>query len=181
MSADLQGSHRRDPLLRLARIFMWIAAAGLIASAIVHVSSLLGLPQPFGPAAWGLHIGIFVVWLPAILVAQKLTQGVKEKDYWKVVLRGCPSWMRRSFYLLFAYTAINFFAGIAGGPETDANKYRIFSGHWMLFYFVAMAILFSANRLGSLATRTCPRGHEVSPSATFCDECGSPLPPVPIA
>jgi hypothetical protein len=160
---------------------MWIAAAGLAASVIVHVSSLLGLPQPFGHAAWALHVGIFVVWIPAVIVAQKLSKGAKQADFWKAVLRGCPPWMRRLLYGLVAYTFINFFVGIALGPDTEAENFRIFSGHWMFFYFAGMAMLYSADRLGSLAPRTCPQGHEVSPFAKFCEECGSQLPPLPIA
>jgi hypothetical protein len=143
---------------------MWIAAAGLVASVIVHVSSLFGLPQPFGAAAWGLHVGIFIVWVPAVLVAQKLSRGARQADFWRAVLRGCPSWMRRVLYVLFAYTFINFFAGIALGPESEADNFRIFSGHWMLFYFAAMAMLYSADRLGSLSPRTCPLATRFPPS-----------------
>jgi hypothetical protein len=88
--------------------------------------------------------------------------------------------MRRGFYLLFAYAFINFFLNIALGPNSESDNLRLFSGHWMLFYYAGMAMLYSATRLGSLEPRTCPLGHEVSPFAKFCDECGSELPPVPI-
>lgn len=168
-------------MINLSRPFMWIAAAGFVASAIVHVSSLLGLSQPFGHFAWGLHIGIFVVWLPAVLVAQRLSKGAKQTDFWKAVLRGCPPWMKRFLYVLVPYIFINFFVGIALGPKTEADNFRIFSGHWMFFYFAGMAMLYSADQLGSLEPRTCPHGHEVSPFAKFCEECGSELPPLPIA
>ena len=168
-------------MVHLARPFMWIAVVGLIASVIVHISSILGLPQPFGSAAWGLHVGIFLVWLPAIIVAQRLAKGAKQSDFWKAVLRGCPPWMRRGFYVLFAYAFINFFLNIALGPDSESDNLRLFSGHWMLFYYAGMAMLYSATRLGSLEPRTCPQGHEVSPFAKFCDECGSELPPVPIS
>lgn len=160
---------------------MWIAAAGFVASVMVHVSSLLGLPQPLGRLAWGLHIGIFVVWLPAVLVAQRLSKGAKQADFWKAVLRGCPRWMKRFLYVLVPYIFINFFVGIALGPDTESDNFRIFSGHWMFFYFAGMAMLHSAHRLGSLEPRTCPQGHEVSPFAKFCEECGSELPPLSIA
>src|SRR5262245_11911762 len=159
---------------------MWLAIAGLIASAVVHVSSLFGLAQPFGAAAWGLHVGIFVVWLPAVLAAHRLSKGAKRSEFWTATLRGCPPWVRRTFYGLFAYTFVNFFAGIALGPDSEPERFRIFSGHWMLFYFMAAAILYSASQLDSLEPRRCPNGHEVSPFARFCDACGSQLPPLTI-
>jgi hypothetical protein len=54
---------------------MWLAVAGFLASLIVHVLALIGLPSPFGPATWLLHVGIFIVWLPSVLVAQRLSPG----------------------------------------------------------------------------------------------------------
>ena len=120
------------------------------------------------------------MWVPAVLMAQKLSRGAEPTDIWKAVLRGCPSWMRRLFYVLFAYAFINFFAGITLGSNSEANDFRIFSGHWILFYFAALAMLHSADRLGSLGPRSCPNGHEISPFAKYCEKCGSQLPPPPI-
>jgi hypothetical protein len=40
---------------------MWLGVAGFVASALVHVFALAGVPSPFGSATWVLHIGIFVV------------------------------------------------------------------------------------------------------------------------
>ena len=165
-------------MIHLTRPFIWIAVVGLIASVIVHSSSILGLNQPFGPAVWWLHGGIFIVWFPAVLVGQRLSKGVKQSDVWKAVLRGCPTWMKRGFYILFPYALINFILIFALGPDSESDDLRLFSGHWMLFYFAGMAMLYSATRIGSLESRTCQQGHEVSPFAKFCDECGSKLPPV---
>jgi hypothetical protein len=150
---------------------------GFLASAVVHVYSLFGAANPFGPAAWALHVGIFVVWFPTVLVAQQLTKNVKQADFWKAVLRGCPPWVRRGAYILFPYAIVNFFAGIVLGASNGFNEFRIFSGHWMIFYYVGAATLYSAQRLGPLANRTCPQGHAASPFAHFCEECGAQLPP----
>src|SRR6266540_914652 len=59
------------------RPVMWLAVAGFFASLLVHLLALIGLPSPFGSATWLLHIGIFVVWLPTVLVAQRLGKGAK--------------------------------------------------------------------------------------------------------
>src|SRR5215831_7309479 len=105
---------------------MWLAVAGFLASVIVHVYSLLGTANPFGPAAWALHVGIFVVWFPAVLVAQRLTRNVKRADFWKAIFRGCPPWVRRGAYILFPYAIVNFFAGIALGVSGGFNELSIF-------------------------------------------------------
>jgi hypothetical protein len=99
-----------------------------------------------------LHIGIFVVWFPAVLVAQKLVGNGNRKDYWKVVLKDSPVWMRYMVYGFAGYAFINFllFMGetstVNNGANPPAAVWRGFSGHWMLFYSGALAILYSAAR-----------------------------------
>jgi hypothetical protein len=116
--------------------FMYIAAIGVVLSVVVHISALLGMPSPFGEISWVLHMGIFVVWLPAILVANKLVRGFKQKDFWKAALRGCPQWMKNLIYLFLGYAILNFtifaisdFAGgcsVMTGGDTPSNVFRGF-------------------------------------------------------
>ena len=165
----------------LVRPFMWLALVGFAASLAVHVFSLLGQPNPFGPWAWGLHAGVFVVWFPAVLVAHRLSKTAKRADFWKAVLRGCPSWVRTGAYALCAYAVLNFLLFLCiPRPHTPTQDFRGFSGHWLVFYYFAAAILYSAGQLGLMGPRTCPHGHEVSPFSKFCDQCGAQLPPMPI-
>jgi hypothetical protein len=162
---------------------MWLAAAGFCASLLVHLLALLGLPSPFGSATWMLHLGVFVVWLPTVLVAQRLAKGAKQADLWKAVLRGCPAWMRTGVYVLGGYAAVTFVQFIAQTTAYARNEvpeiveYRGFSGHWMIFYYVAAAALYSATRPGNLGQPKCSRGHEVSPFANYCDQCGAAVAP----
>ena len=74
--------------------FIWAAAVGLVVSLWVHVGAVMG--RKVAPAAffWILHIGIFIVWFPAVLVAQSVVGNVNRRDFWKVVLKGSPEWMR---------------------------------------------------------------------------------------
>jgi len=164
--------------------FMYLAALGLVLSVIVHVLSLLGMPSPFGETSWVLHMGIFVVWLPTVLIATKLVKDFKYRDFWKAALRGCPKWMKNLTYFFFGYEILNFaiffisdFAagGSARGEgNTPSNVFRGFSGHWMAFYCVAMATLYSAIHVEEHdETRRCLNGHPVSPSAKFCEQCGA--------
>ena len=53
------------------QIFILFSAIGLVLSVIVHICVLLGIPNPLNEAAWLLHIGIFVVWFPAVIVSCK--------------------------------------------------------------------------------------------------------------
>jgi hypothetical protein len=163
---------------------MWLAIAGFVASVIVHLCALAGQPNPFGPAAWALHVGIFVVWFPTVLVAQRLSKGAKQADFWKATLRGCPSWVKNVAYVVGAYAVVNFLLVFllhgANESRKQVDELRGFSGHWMLFYYIAAATLYSATRLGPQSERRCPNGHEVSPFASYCEKCGAPVLPPPI-
>jgi hypothetical protein len=166
--------------------FMYLAGFGLVLSLIVHICALIGIPSPLGEIAWGLHIGVFIVWLPAVIVAMSLVKDFKQKDFWKAAFRACPKWMKNLTYFFFGYAILNFVLFImlevgsgnskGSGSGTPANILRGFSGHWMAFYSAAMAVLYSAIHVKEHdEARRCPNGHPVSPSSTFCEECGSKI------
>jgi hypothetical protein len=163
--------------------FMILAGIGLILSIIVHLLALLGMPNPFGQAAMLLHIGIFVVWLPAVIVGNKLVKDFKRKDFWEAALRACPKWMKYMTSFFFGYAILNFIIfiilgdGNGGSSENPSpNTLRGFSGHWMAFYSVALAMLYSGIHIEEHDnTRRCPNRHPVSPSAKFCEECGEKI------
>ena len=165
--------------------FIGLSAIGLVLSVAAHLAAIAGSPIPFGKAVWGLHVGIFVVWLPTVLVSIRLTRGANRRDAWKIALAGCPKWMRTALYILFGYAMLNFvvFAVMTGShpqPKGDAppEVVRGFSGHWMVFYGAAFATLYSASVIGySGMDRRCPNGHAVTLTAKFCEECGAPLDP----
>lgn len=161
--------------------FIILASIGLVLSVTVHLCALLGINIPFAKEAWGLHGGIFIVWLPAVIVAQRLSKDFKQKDLWKAALRGCPTWMQYITYFFFGYAILNFALFMLGATASHAgknelNELRGFSGHWMAFYSAAMAILYSATHYENFdETRKCLNGHSVSPLAKFCEECGAPV------
>lgn len=164
---------------------MLLAALGFILSVAAHLMALAGLEMPGGEQVWALHVGIFVVWIPAVLVSIRVTRNTSRKDFWKVVFSGCPAWMRTAFYVLFAYALLNFFLFVFRDSRTGnslSEEVRGFSGHWMIFYGAAFAILYSAIHSPNLfLDRRCPNGHPVGPTAQFCPECGLPLPREPQA
>lgn len=136
-----------------SRPYLWVFAAlsciGLALSLWVHLGALTGrrvAPEPF---FWGLHIGIFVVWIPAVFVAKSLVGNLNRWDLWKLILSNAPTWMRYAVYGFFGYALVNFALFIAQAPNNGSGDppaivWRGFSGHWMAFYSAAFAILYSA-------------------------------------
>jgi hypothetical protein len=102
--------------------FMALAGVGFILSVAVHLRAIAGSSIPFGGAVWALHIGIFAVWLPTVLVAIRLTRGAKRKDFWKIALVGCPKWMRTALYVIFGYAILNFVLFIATTAVIHSRK-----------------------------------------------------------
>src|SRR5947209_8356058 len=94
-----------DRIRTLLYPIMLLAGIGLALSISAHCAALLGFSLP--EKVWLLHVGIFVVWLPAVLVAGRMTRGGKQKDFWKNALAGCPKWMRNALYVLIGYSILN--------------------------------------------------------------------------
>jgi uncharacterized protein DUF3592 len=183
-AGDVFASLLADSVPEWLKPFLWtfigLSAVGLVVSLWVHVGAVMGrrvAPEAF---FWILHMGIFVVWFPATFVAQRRVGNVRRKDFWKVVLKGSPEWMRYLVYGFLGYAIVNFslflYQEPNGGSGTDqpAIVWRGFSGHWMAFYSAAFAILYSAARESRKAPR-CLNGHPVVPNANFCQRCGQPV------
>jgi Protein of unknown function (DUF3592) len=171
-----------DPVPGWAKPFLWIAvglsAIGLVLSLWVHFGAVAGRRAP-APYFWILHVGIFVVWFPAVFVAKARVGNVNRKDFWKVVLQGSPDWMRYMVYGFLGYAVLNFALFMTKAPNggnganPPAEVWRGFSGHWMAFYSAALAILWAAAR-ASDNVRRCLNGHPIPASANFCSLCGQP-------
>src|SRR6266536_749224 len=158
-------------------VLVCFSAVGLVVSLWVHLGAVMGrrvAPEAF---FWMLHVGIFVVWFPAVFVARRIVGSVNRKDLWKVVLKDSPDWMRYMMYGFFGYAAIDFLFFMAKAPSggSGANPpavvWRGFSGHWMAFYSAALAILYSAAHTENTNLR-CANGHLASPNAVYCPHCG---------
>ncbi len=174
----------------LAYPFLWLSAIGFGLSFASHICAWLGREGPLGEYSVSLHFGVFVVWLPAVLALRTLTRNSPHEDIWQAALRGCPTWMRLAVSVVFGYTMLNFLVFLASTVSTKQGSgpmppaiVRGFSGHWMLFYGVAYATLYSFIRLGGQEpARKCPSGHEVGPIAQSCKQCGAAVPErLPIA
>jgi hypothetical protein len=167
---------------------MVYAACGLVLSLAVHILSFFGVTLGSTTLFTALHVGIFPLWIPVVLIGRKMAGGgMRRGDFWKAALSGCPPWMKYMTYGFFAYAVANFAlfmfyapSGQHAGANVPADVAHGFSGHWMAFYSAGLAIVTTAYRRGlSNLQRTCPFGHEVSWTDRFCPTCGASVPPPP--
>jgi hypothetical protein len=120
----------KDP--RIRRLIASVAFIGLALSVMVHGAAFLGvdLIEKF-PLVWGLHLGIFPLFLLMMLATRR-----EEKDShglsrppspWKRFFDPMPLWAKYITYALGAYTLINFawfFSLSKGGtPELREGIY----------------------------------------------------------
>lgn len=129
---------------------------------------------------WLLHVGLFVVFFPAVMVAKQNGMTSSRKDTWKIALRFAPPWMLYAFYSLFPYTFFNFFRGFFTTAashhrqgDSGVTEWRMFSGDWMLFYFCSLALLYSGI-CSRTATGFCNNGHCFSSQYSKCPQCVEP-------
>ncbi len=162
-------------------VFVGLSAVGFVLSLWVHFGAVAGGRVAPAPFFWILHMGIFVVWFPSVMVAQRQVGNLNRKDFWKVILKGSPDWVRYLVYGFLGYAVVNFMyffyqapTGRNEGADPPAMVWRGFSGHWMVFYLSALAILYSAARQ-TVESRRCINGHPVQASANFCSRCGQPV------
>lgn len=162
-----------------------IAACGFSLSAVLHLCALAGqAPAWLLPLvdtySGALTLGIFVVWVPAVLLSQYMQIKRQEQFSWNSSLAGCPRWMRYAVGGLFIYAFGNFFLSVRHAETELFGAMRTFSGHWMLFYGVAFTIFYSIWRRPQLMRpQLCPLGHHVGHHDHFCPECGTRIPPAP--
>jgi hypothetical protein len=173
----------------LLRPLMLYAACGLVLSLAAHLSALVGQPLGGNRLFLALHVGIFPLWIPVVLISMKITRGMRlegrvfstRKEYREALLSGCPPWMKYMVYGFFIYAIVNFTIFVVMAPtvkplptgETPIAVWRGFSGHWMVFYGAGLAILTTAYRRGlSNLQPRCPNGHGVGFGDKYCPTCG---------
>jgi len=170
----------------LIKPVLGLSAIGLVLSIVVHVAALLGIDLQLGQSVFSLHMGIFLMWFPAVFLAMKMGRGKRTSLWgfggtmsWKQVLSGCPPWMTYALYGLFVYVFANFFLAMdnttsdPGESASSPRAVRLFSGHWLMFYYAAFAIAYSAlMKPELLGDAVCKLGHKALPGDKFCSECG---------
>ncbi len=171
----------------MKQILFYFAITGWTLGLIVHFLSIAeyNAAEKF-PFIWLLHIGIFIVWLPAVLILTKneelkafrQSSSLKQLNpiaASKIFFGQTPSWLTIIAVAGFFYAIINFVLFMTsshmGIPDIKngqyilhdhgkliktlteqeyyhykANEVRFFSGHWLMFYGLAAAVLFPYNK-----------------------------------
>lgn len=162
----------------LLYLFLALATAGFLAVLGIHLAALFGFTYPFEHFLMLFGIGLVIIWLPTILVSNRLTRNVKQRDFWRAALRGCPKRIQRALWFWFGYAWVGFFVlplAYGGGIDSLPNKARSMSGVLSVFYAVSACVLYSAIQLQKSGEDTfCVNGHRISPFAKHCEECGAP-------
>ena len=124
-----------------------------------------------------LFFGLFVVWVPTVLLMNRLTADFKQKDLWRAALRGCPPWMKTALYVVIGCVFVVFFFPVLSGrsPGESPHTFVFFP---ISFYSVSFCVMYSVIRVDRFdSTRRCLNGHAIAPLAKFCEECGAPVAP----
>ncbi|MCE7869903.1 hypothetical protein DYH09_05935 [bacterium CPR1] len=149
-------------------LFGWLAWLGLLASLAVHLSTFFpGGASAEWPGWFVLHLGVFVVFFPAVLMVVR--RGLRKDLSWLSPLA------RTLLLLAFLYAFVNFGFVLAhsldGSPATlegrrvlrqrgssprgiSEQEYeyrqrlvvRGFSGHWIIFYLFSILALTAGQR-----------------------------------
>lgn len=111
-----------------------IALVGLVASAVAHFSTFMGInPQRVFPPVWALHVLIFIVWFPVVFSCRNIYTKENRKDFWKIATRNAPTWMKTLCAALFAYALFNFFFTIfvlnEGGVPSELDGKKVLQSH----------------------------------------------------
>jgi hypothetical protein len=123
----------------MKRFFFYFAATGWAVSLVVHLLSLAGVDVAATvPAIWVLQIGIFVVWLPAIVFLQKdlrFRPGAFDRSslrnpvkYLKLIFGNIPRPLIAIGVFGFFYAMVNFLVTMLPMPGTPDIK----DGHYIL-------------------------------------------------
>jgi hypothetical protein len=85
--------------------------------------------------------------------------------------------MYRTVWAISAYCWAGFFVLpllYGGGMDSDANRARMMSGAFLMFYLMSLSVMYSGTHVERFdQSRRCLNGHHVSPLAKFCEECGA--------
>lgn len=166
----------------IKKIIFFLALAGWIASLIIHIVSIADVDvMSMFPFILLLHLGVFVVWLPAILEmkANKELQTIQSKGifskfnpkyFYNSIFKNTPNFLKAIAIIGFIYAFINHIIALkteTGTVDIKEGQYilhnhgnfirniteqeyhhfkalntRVFSAVWLVFYGMAMAILF---------------------------------------
>ncbi|HLX71227.1 MAG TPA: hypothetical protein VKV04_16500 [Verrucomicrobiae bacterium] len=153
-----------------------LAAIGVVACFLL-AAIVAANPAVEKDALMFLFPGIFVVWLPTVLLISRLTRDFKQRDFWKAALRGCPGWMKTGLWVVIGFVFAMFFLPFLWGsdPGKSPSSFVVFPATFYAISFCVMYSLIHAEKID--AGGRCLNGHRMLPLAKYCEECGAPAVP----
>jgi hypothetical protein len=142
----------------MKKILFPIALLGWLASFAIHIVSLTGTDlQTDYPMIMLLHAGVFVVWIPTVLFLKKdhdyrqfHQSGIWSRsnpvNFLKIVSKNAPWALKIVAAAGFVYAILNFLLCMTTSFPHEPNAARMFSGHWLAFYGIALAALYPSQR-----------------------------------
>jgi hypothetical protein len=139
----------------MKRILFFIALMGWVLSLLVNLSSYHTDISNEYPFVMFLHVGVFIVIIPTIVLlstddeTKKLQLGswpgrIKNPlKFWEIAFKNSPVYLSVLAGMCFIYTIASF---IINFGHSNVPTIRLFSGHWMAFYSIALAILYPFKR-----------------------------------
>ncbi|MDJ0728297.1 MAG: hypothetical protein QNJ38_24655 [Prochloraceae cyanobacterium] len=137
----------------ILNFFIVLTTIALSLSVIVHLLSFFKKNDLLNKIAGILQNSIFLVWLPAGIVAYKIVPAVSTTQLWQQVLSGSPDWTIKALLFLGIYVFISLMVVISKSfiSEIDSSKEQVFKINFqtlssisILAYSVALAIFYSA-------------------------------------
>lgn len=152
----------------MRKVLFYVACAGWLCSLLVNLYGVAGIDLSVQyKYVFALHIGVFIVWLPAVFALrnnQELRQ-LKTQPFaarspfsvYRIILKGVPAWLivligGRAIYGFVSFIYVNFcqeglFSSVHKAvtfttQQKSVNTIRMFSAIWLLFYSMAAGILF---------------------------------------
>jgi hypothetical protein len=141
------------------RILFFIAVTGWSLAITFHLLALLDVDvETHFPFVWLLHVGIFVVWLPAVLKLRKMkeSEGVNMGTFnglsiFKPIMATTPKWILMLAGAGFVYAGINFTLFIFsqhGTPSVRDGQYILHNhGHIIKVLTAAEYAHYKANEV----------------------------------
>lgn len=162
-------------------IIAWVC---LVLSIIVHTLSIIGpedILSDIDAFVWILHGGAILLFFPLMWCSHTMINRTQEKNFWAAVLKNCPFWLKKMANFFFLYAIINFILFIKSGKvendgSTPASVFKGFSGHWMAFYSIEVAVFYSYLKKRSVAVKSSFNGPSMSTEECFHEQYDLKLP-----
>ena len=118
----------------MKKYLFYFAVTGWVLGLIVHLLSLADVDiTEKAPFVWGLHVGIFVVWFPAILELKNNEElktyqhsGILKRmnpfGFFKIIFKQTPAWLSIIAIGCFFYAIINFMLFMTSQPGVPDIK-----------------------------------------------------------